>query len=69
MPGALPAIVGSPPKTRLSSLPPEPWPATQLSPSWALRTCWEPEDAHWLGTCGGGLRAGPWLTGPEGPLR
>lgn len=27
-------------------LPPEPWPATQLSPSWALRTCWEPEDAH-----------------------
>lgn len=50
-------------------LPPEPWPATQLSPSWALRTCREPEDAHWLGTCGGGRRAGPWLTGPEGPLR
>lgn len=45
VPRALPAIVGSPPKTAFH-LPPEPWPATQLSPSWALRTCWEPEDAH-----------------------
>lgn len=70
VPGAPVGHPGPPtPKTHLPSSPKALASYSAQPPSWAPRKSGDPEKANWPGTCREGRRAGPWLTGPEGPLR